>query len=258
MTEQEHDETARTVRLLWRRQEPTARRGPRRQLNLDAVVAAGIALADTEGTAALTMRRVAAGLGVAAMTLYSYVPGKAVLLQLMLDRVYADQARSDTIGRPWRERVTVLVDAHRELFLRHPWAAELSPGRPPPGPGVLARYEYELAAFEGLGLDDIERDAALTFVRAFAAGSARDTLTVRAEQRSSGRTDEQWWARVAPVLAEVMGAERFPLAVRVGAVAGVAQGSAYDPEHAYRFGLRRVLDGLATIVDATPGERGIS
>jgi hypothetical protein len=43
---------------------------------------------------------------------------------------------------------------------------------------------------------------------------------------------------------------RYPRAVRVGAAAGAAHGSAHDPDHAYRFGLARVLDGLAALIDA--------
>lgn len=252
MADEEHPDPALTVRLLWRRADEPARRGPRRQLDLDTVVAAGTALADAGGVAAVTMRRVAAALGVAAMTLYSYVPDKAVLLQLMLDQALADQPRPDTADRTWRERVAVVAAGHRQLYLRHAWAAELSPARPPPGPGVLAAYDYELAAFDGLGLSDVDRDAALTFVRTFAAGNARDTLAVRAEQRTSARSDAQWWAAVGPVLAEVVDPERFPLAVRVGEAAGEAQGTAYDAEQAYRFGLERVLDGLAAIIEAPP------
>jgi len=37
--------------------------------------------------------------------------------------------------------------------------------------------------------------------------------------------------------------------VRVGGAAGAAQGSAYDPERAYEFGLRRVLDGLTALIE---------
>jgi len=242
------EDPARTLRLLWRLDEGTQRRGPRRRLRLEEVVAAGTSLADNAGGSALTMRRVAAELEVAAMTLYSYVPGRAVLLQLMLDQAYADQPVPPLATRPWRDRVSAVADAHRELFLRHPWAAELSPTRPPLGPGLIAKYERDLAAFDGLGLPDAQRDAALTFVLGFAMANARDVLAARETVRGSGRTDEQWWAGVGPELADVLDPEAFPLAVRVGVAAGAAQGSVYDPDVAYRFGLQRVLDGLATIV----------
>jgi hypothetical protein len=36
---------------------------------------------------------------------------------------------------------------------------------------------------------------------------------------------------------------RFPTAARVGPAAGAAYQAAYDPEHAFAFGLERILDG---------------
>ncbi len=59
----------------------------------------------------------------------------------------------------------------------------------------------------------------------------------------------QWWAANAPLLARVLDEHAYPLATRVGTAAGAAHGGAYDPEHAYRFGLQRVLDGLAVLID---------
>ena len=58
---------------------------------------------------------VAQALGVAPMTLYTYVPGRAELLDLMLDAVHAQAARRDTAGRPWRERLTAVAEENRSL-----------------------------------------------------------------------------------------------------------------------------------------------
>jgi hypothetical protein len=63
--------------------------------------------------------------------------------------------------------------------------------------------------------------------------------------------DQQWWAANAPLLARILDERAYPLAARVGSAAGAAHGSAHDPDHAYRFGLDRVLDGLAAIIDAS-------
>ena len=93
---------ARTLRLLWRDPAAVPRHGPRQGLTIDQIVAAATALADTEGLDAVTMRRVAASLGVVPMTLYTYVPGKAELLDLMLDSACARMPRTDTAGRPWQ------------------------------------------------------------------------------------------------------------------------------------------------------------
>lgn len=61
--------------------------------------------------------------------------------------------------------------------------------------------------------------------------------------------DEQWCAANVPLLGRVLDADAYPLATRVGSAAGAAHGSAHDPGHAYRFGLERVLDGLAALLD---------
>ncbi len=63
---------------------------------------------------------------------------------------------------PWRTRVARAAEDNRDPLARHPWIADLPVTRPPPGPGVIGKYEYEPAAFEGIGLTDMERDAALT------------------------------------------------------------------------------------------------
>ncbi|MFJ8104374.1 TetR/AcrR family transcriptional regulator [Streptomyces sp. NPDC096132] len=247
---------ARTLELLWRVPADTPRRGPQQRLSIDAVVAVAIDLADAEGLDALTMRRVAQQLGVAPMTLYTYVPGKAELLDLMLDALYARMPRTDTSGRPWRERLTAVAEENRALFETHPWAATVSTGRPPLGPGMMAKYEHELAAFDGCGLDDVDRDAALTYLLGFVQANARSAAEARAARADSRMDDEQWWAANAPLLAKVLDPRTYPTATRVGTAAGTAHGTAHSPAHAYDFGLARVLDGLAALIDQRDGAPG--
>jgi hypothetical protein len=153
--------------------------------------------------------------------------------------------RTDTTGQPWRKRLTAVAAENRTLYERHPWAATTNPSRPPLGPGLMAKYEHELAAFDDLGLDDVTRDAALTFLLGFVQAAARAAAEAKAD---TAMTDEQWWAANAPVLAQAFDESRFPLAVRVGAAAGAAQQGAFNPTQAYEFGLHRVLDGLAVLI----------
>jgi hypothetical protein len=61
--------------------------------------------------------------------------------------------------------------------------------------------------------------------------------------------EEQWWAASAPLLARLVDGNAYPIATRVGTAAGAANGSAYSPDHAYDFGLQRLLDGLAALID---------
>ncbi|GEL17116.1 TetR family transcriptional regulator [Pseudonocardia asaccharolytica DSM 44247 = NBRC 16224] len=239
----------RTLSLLWRDASAIPRRGPRQGLGIDVVVGAATRLADAEGLAAVTMRRVAQALGVAPMTLYTYVPGKAELLDLMLDAAYAAMPRTDTAGRPWRERVVAIAEENRALFEAHPWAATISTCRPPLGPGQMAKYEHELRALDGLGLSDVDIDAALAHLLGFVRLHARDAADARAAQRDSAMDDEQWWALNAPLLGRVFDEAVYPTAARVGAAAGAAHGSTWSPDHAWEFGLRTVLDGLAALVE---------
>lgn len=240
---------ARTLALLWRDAPTAPSRGPERGLDIGAVVAAAIDLADREGLEAVTMRRLAKELGVAAMTLYTYVPGKAELVDLMLDAAYSRMPLADTTTRPWRQRLSAVADENRALYLAHPWAAAVSTLRPPLGPGLMAKYDHELRALEGLSLSDVQMDDALTHLLSFVQASARAAADARAAQRDSAMDDQEWWAANAPLLARVLDQDTYPLATRVGTAAGTAHGSAHNPDHAYHFGLDRLLDGLAALID---------
>jgi AcrR family transcriptional regulator len=196
------------------------------------------------------MRRVADVLSVAPMTLYTYVPGKAELLDLMLDAVYASMPRTETSGQPWRQRLAAIADENRGLFERHLWAANISTIRPPLGPGMMAKYEHELGALDGLGLDDVVMDACLTYLLSFVEAWARSAADARDTQQDTAMDDSQWWATSGPLLARVLDETLYPIAVRVGSAAGAAHGGAYSPTFAYTFGLERVLAGLSMLIDS--------
>jgi len=53
------------------------------------------------------------------------------------------------------------------------------------------------------------------------------------------------------MMTRVFDEAKYPTASRVGAAAGAAHGAAYDPDHAYTFGLQRVLDGLGALIEAS-------
>jgi AcrR family transcriptional regulator len=257
---------ARTLKLLWRRStddaagspEASPRRGPARGLSVDRIVAAAIQLADAEGLDALTMRRVAEALGVAPMTLYTYVPGKAELVDLMLDALYGELASAyPTSWRraAWRGRLETIARQNRALFQRHPWAAAVSTVRPPLGPGLMAKYERELRVLDGLGLSDVEMDAALTFLLGFVRWTALGETELQAAAQDSRMNDAQWWEANAPLLAGVLDASAYPTAARVGSAAGAAHGAAFSADYAYSFGLKRVLDGLGALIRSRAGSR---
>lgn len=239
----------RTLALLWRDPAAVPRRGPRQSLSLDRVVEVALALADRDGLSALSMRKVADALGVSTMTTYTYVPGKAELLDLMLDAAYRAMPRPDLAGRPWRDRLTSVADGNRAFHRAHRWAAAVSTHRPSLGPGQMVKYEYELHAFDGLGLSDLDRDGALSHLLAFVRQHALAEQEARDAALASSLTDEQWWAVNAPLLDRVLDPELYPLAVRVGSAVGATHGSAWNPDRAWEFGLARTLDGFAGLLE---------
>lgn len=243
-------EPSRTLALLWGEASAAPRRkGPARSVSVAQVVDAALGLADDEGLAAVTMRAVAQRVGVSAMSVYTYVPGKPELLDLMVDASCARMARTPWAGEPWRDRLLAVAQANRSLLTAHPWLTEVAAlSRPPLGPGVMAKYEHELAAFDGTGLSDVDTDAALTYLLGFVQSHCRSAHDAARATTDSAMSDADWWAANQPILARALDPEAYPRAVRIGSAAGEAQGSAWDADHAWEFGLARTLDGLAALI----------
>src|SRR5437588_11584179 len=97
----------RSMALLWGVAE-SGRRGPKPRHSVEDVVRAAIALADAEGLAALSMRRVAETLQLSPMSLYTYVPSKAELMDLMLDRVAGEMDGPEPRAGHWRAQLTLI------------------------------------------------------------------------------------------------------------------------------------------------------
>jgi AcrR family transcriptional regulator len=100
---------------------PSKRRVP---VNRDRVLDAAIALADAEGIAAVTMRRLGGRLGVEGMALYNHVSNKEDLLDAMLDRVAGEIELPDT-GPDWREHTRRRAISAHTVLMRHPWSVAL-------------------------------------------------------------------------------------------------------------------------------------
>ncbi|WP_026851434.1 TetR/AcrR family transcriptional regulator [Glaciibacter superstes] len=239
----------RSLMLLWRHHldEPQSTRGPKQKTSVDEVVSVAIALADEEGLEALSMRRVAERLGLGVMSLYTYVPGKAELVDLMVDTTAGEQELPEHPGDV-RSRLEYIARLQWELYRAHPWLLQIDTSRPPLGPHVSDRYEWQLRAVEGIGLDDIEMDQVVTLVSGFVAGPARAAADAERMRNDSGVTDAEWWEANAPVLERVMDGSRYPVSGRVGAAAGEAYEAPANPDLAFEFGLARVLDGVELLI----------
>ncbi|NUP28947.1 MAG: TetR/AcrR family transcriptional regulator [Nocardia sp.] len=231
------------LELLWRHELPPRRggRGPRQTVSVDEVVAAAIGLADREGYDKVSVRAVAAELGLRPMSLYTYVPSKDALTTLMVDAV----ALEDTpipAELPVRDRLVALARQVRDEYLAHPWLFEVPAWRMVLGPGRVRRYERYLAAVDGAGFDDVEMDRVIAVLSQFATGNARTALAASRSARE--QSDADWWAAHGPVLEQVMPAAEFPLATRVGAVVGELYRAPGDPGGDFDYGLQRLIDGI--------------
>lgn len=235
----------RILPLLWRHHAPSAGRSAGRppKLTVDAVVAAVVALADADGLEATSMAKVAARLGVGTMTLYTYVPSRAELVDLMVDDVLASRALPGP-GEPrpadWRDQVGLYADRTREMYRAHPWLSRVTLVRPPIGPGMLAEREYVLSTVSGLGLPVHRVDPAALAITAFVTAGARQEADSAQLRRATGESDDDWWLRRMRLWEDWFDVERHPAMNDLWNAGGFA-----GSEDTFAYGLRVLLDGIA-------------
>jgi AcrR family transcriptional regulator len=237
----------RSMELLWGIQNPP-RRGPKPKLSVERIVRAAIEVADAEGLSGLSMRRVADTLGVTAMSLYTYVPGKAELLDVMLDAVHAEDSGPADDDADWRSRLAALARQNWRRYHRHPWLLQVATSLPVIGPNLMARYDRELAAVDRLGLTEIEMDLLVSLFGDYVYGAARTAVEAAQAEQRTGMTGAQWWETYAPLVQRVFDPERYPTAARVGEAAGTEYGAPSDPARSFEFGLQRLLDGIEAFI----------
>jgi AcrR family transcriptional regulator len=124
---------------------PPQRIAERSPLTRDRVLDAAIELADRDGLEALTMRRLADGLGVEAMSLYYHLTNKNAILDGVIERTFAEiEVAAGGFGvaadpATWKERVRARILAARRVMLRHPWMPAVLESRSTMVPN-FARY----------------------------------------------------------------------------------------------------------------------
>lgn len=235
--------------LLWRHAAPAelrpvpARRGPRQRLTVDDVVDAAIGLADEQDLAAVSMRSLAQRLGLGAMSLYGYVPGRSELVALMADQVLG-RTTLPAMPADLRGRLELVARVTHADWRAHPWLLDVTGLRPWLGPHSADRYEWQLTAVEGIGLDDVEMDQTVALLTGFAADIVRTEDRVRRAERESGVTELVWWRANSETLGRLMAERDYPLAGRVGTAAGEAYQAASDPARELEYGLARIVDGV--------------
>lgn len=115
----------------------------RKPLTRERILEAAMALADADGLDALTMRRLAADLGVEAMSLYHHVPNKDALLDGIVDAIIGEvnHATGEDTDTDWRAALRDRCLAARDVMVRHPWAPGLIGTRTTIPTSVVFYYE---------------------------------------------------------------------------------------------------------------------
>ena len=248
--------TVRTMALLWRAEvvgpAPTSP-GPRPRLETDEIVAAAIEVADTNPSAGLSMRALAARLGVTAMALYGYVPDKDSLVALAYDAIHAEMPDHEHGDGDWRERTIAWADDLVALFVRHAWALRVSYARPVLGPNEQRVLESLVGILRpsGQGPDRLRRVVGLLFY--VVRGTALTIAEAREAEETSGIPEKDWWETTTAALNERVPdfADRFPNAVwllsQQDDLPASGEGSSYVERQSManlRTGLSMLLDGV--------------
>ncbi|MFE3947461.1 TetR/AcrR family transcriptional regulator C-terminal domain-containing protein [Streptomyces sp. NPDC059118] len=218
------------------------------ELTLERIVRTGMDIANAEGLSALSMRGVAARLGVAAMSLYRYVTGKDDLVLLMADTAYGEESYPADVPEGWRPRVELGARTLWTLYRRHPWLAQLGPiSRPLPLPNLMVHGEWVLSALEGHGLDPTRLFDIHVLVYSHSHGLAVHLEREAQAEAATGQSDDEWMDSRAPALQWLAESGRFPAFTRIVG----AFGDGYDLrlDALFEFGLTALLDGLTPIIE---------
>jgi TetR/AcrR family tetracycline transcriptional repressor len=223
---------------------PPAEPGGRRSLTRERVVAEALVTIASDGAQALSMRALAARLGVVPGALYRHVRGKEQLYDLVLDAVLGEVDCRDDLGAPWVARVAVLAGRLRTVLENRPGTAALLKTRDPLSPTSLELAEAFLAPLLSAGLPGREAAQAFRLIYDYTLGFALADPTSPAEQRlRDTATREQLHAffRALPV-------SRFPALAECGLHAWNG-----DRDQRFTAGLETLLRGIAAYRPAPGG-----
>jgi TetR/AcrR family tetracycline transcriptional repressor len=216
------------------------RPGPKGTLSDQTILDAAQNLLSSGGAGAVTIRGIAAQVGVAPNAVYTYFRGKAAVLRALVERLLGevDVDRLTDPTRPWRHRLQSLAVEFRTHLLSHPGAVSLLLSGPMDGPNALALGERLLEVFSDAGLTPDDAARASYLFTTYVLGSI---ALEAAELEHSGPPppeDERVATRHENLMA--VPSDRYP---RTAATATVM--ARYITTEQFIWGLIRVLDGLA-------------
>jgi AcrR family transcriptional regulator len=184
-------------------------RGPKPRHDRAIIAAIAVRIADAEGLAAVSMRRVAGELGIAVMSLYNYVSAKDHLAQLMTDQLAGEYAYPATPAPDPRAAIADLANQTRDIAGRHPWLAGLMQRPVPPGPNGLHYLDYFLGLLAGSTLGTGAKLEVIAIISGFASMYGATQAGLPAEQAGTADAVEQNAAQVQ-ALVRAAGSGRYP------------------------------------------------
>jgi AcrR family transcriptional regulator len=221
--------------------EQTATSESRAPLSEELVLRTAVALADRQGLARLSMRRLAAELGVAAMSLYYHVPNKDRLLDGMIDVVFGE-IEPPSLEVDWKTAMRRRALSTREALRRHPWAVGEMEGRANHGLANLRLHDAVLGCLRAAGFSIEMTVHAYSVQDAYIYGFALQ------EQDMSPETTEDFAAEAQRQMQEYEAVlADYPNLVEV--VGGYVAKAGYDYAKEFLFGLDLILDGLDKLRD---------
>ncbi|HTU29496.1 MAG TPA: TetR/AcrR family transcriptional regulator [Solirubrobacteraceae bacterium] len=242
--------------LLWGRRSK-ARRGPRAELSIEAIVRAAIKVADAEGLEAVSMGRVAKELGFTPMSLYRHLGGKEELLQLMWNASAEGAEHLVLEGDGWRERLLNWSLIQREMLDRHAWITQMPMAAPPMAPNSLHFVERGLEALDPTPLADADKLRIIGLISSYTLSEARMANDAARAFAAASAGEGVPPSSFEALLREFIDEATFPRLYRI-ATAGPPAPADADPAaaaaaeaEAYRWGLERILDGVQALINAS-------
>jgi len=245
----------RSMALLWRAPSAAGARsgpGPKPGLSVDAIVEAAIALADADGMAGLSMRAVAERLGVTAMALYTYVPGKHELIDLMYDGAHAELPAGYHLSEGWRAAATSWAMDLVRFCVRHPWVPQVSFARPVLGPNEQSVLEALVRILRETGLPAAVLRRIVSLLFYVVRGTAQTVAESRLAAAAGRISEQEWWSSRSAALRAVAPdfAQRFPMSAWLASDGPAPRADDSTPYleqeamEAFGVGLTVLLDGI--------------
>lgn len=216
-------------------------RGPKGKYDRAAIAAAAIRLADAAGLDAVTMRAVAAELGIAPMSLYNYVPTKDHLIQLMIDMAGGEYRYPDAEPASRRAAIADLARQGRDITRRHPWLPDAIRRPSVIGPNGLRYIDCFLGLLAGSELDTPTKLQFIALINGFAIMYGGMEATLAIQESSTGVSPDQYQAAQVAAMVSAAATGQYP---NLAAALTVAEPSRVrDADEVFDSCVYQLIDG---------------